>query len=159
MLVLNGLGSWVFETTFNNCFSNIAMICSLFVVEIGVRWQKQQANDLVNCYGISVITNENGYIVITIWSFPHSWLITRFLTTVTQWVPLVEQELLLFQRTSDHVAKSLVFCIVFCRSLFSLYYFSCGHCIVYPSLIYSFWLPLWYLQTLPAHINLFTENH
>jgi len=42
------------------------------------------------------------------------------------------------------VALSLVFCVMFCRSLFVL--FSCGHCIVCPSSIYGFWLPLWYLQ-------------
>ena len=33
-----------------------------------------------------------------------------------------------------------LFCIVFGRSLF-------GRCIVWPSLIYDFWLPIWYLQT------------
>ena len=35
-----------------------------------------------------------------------------------------------------------------CRSLFFLLYFSFGHCFVYFSSIYGFWLPLWYLQTL-----------
>jgi hypothetical protein len=33
-----------------------------------------------------------------------------------------------------------LFCIVFGRSLF-------GRCIVWPSSIYDFWLPIWYLQT------------
>ena len=33
-----------------------------------------------------------------------------------------------------------LFCIVFGRSLF-------GRCIVWPSSIYNFWLPIWYLQT------------
>jgi hypothetical protein len=42
------------------------------------------------------------------------------------------------------VARSLVFCVVFCRSLFILFW---GQCVVRPS-SYSFWLPLWYLQTL-----------
>ena len=32
-------------------------------------------------------------ILFTIWSFPHSWLITGFATSVTRRVPLVEQEL------------------------------------------------------------------
>ena len=46
-----------------------------------------------------------------------------------------------------HVAWSLSFYVVFCRSLFVvLSLFSFGHCVVCPS-IYSFWLPLWYLQT------------
>jgi len=40
------------------------------------------------------------------------------------------------------VAQSLVFYVVFCRSLFVLFL-----CVVSPSLNYGFWLPLWYLQT------------
>ena len=39
---------------------------------------------------------------------------------------------------------SLVFWIVFCISFCS---FSFDHCVVCPSSIYGFWLPLWYLQT------------
>ena len=44
------------------------------------------------------------------------------------------------------VAQSLVFStsIVFCKSLFVLFF---GHCFVYPSSMYGFWLPLWYFQT------------
>ena len=41
--------------------------------------------------------------------------------------------------------QSLVFCLVFCSSLFVLCPFPLGHCIVCPS-IYGFWLPLWYIQ-------------
>jgi hypothetical protein len=40
----------------------------------------------------------------------------------------------------------LLFCIVFCRSLFVL--FSFGNCIVCPS-IYGFWLHFWYKHRLP----------
>jgi hypothetical protein len=36
------------------------------------------------------------------------------------------------------VARSLVFCVVFCH-------FSFGYCIVCPSSMYSFWLPFWHL--------------
>jgi hypothetical protein len=43
------------------------------------------------------------------------------------------------------VAKPLVFCVMFCRSLFVLLSFFC-HCVVCPS-IYGFWLPLWCLHT------------
>jgi hypothetical protein len=45
---------------------------------------------------------------------------------------------------------SLVFCVVFWRSLFrfSLCLLSFGHCIVSPSSIYGFWLPIWYLESL-----------
>jgi len=42
------------------------------------------------------------------------------------------------------VARSLVFCVVVCRSLFVL---SFNHCIVFPSSIHVFWLLLWYIQT------------
>ena len=71
------------------------------------------------------------------------------------------------------VARSLVFCVMFCRSLFVLLLFfywslhclsffdlrllvtplvSCGHCIVCYSSNYGFWLPLWYLQTFDHYI-------
>jgi hypothetical protein len=43
------------------------------------------------------------------------------------------------------VARSLVFCALLYRSL--LVFICFGHCIICPSLIYGFWLPLWYLQT------------
>jgi hypothetical protein len=43
--------------------------------------------------------------------------------------------------------QSLVSCVVFCRSLLVLLSFFFDHCIVCPSLIGGFWLPLWYLQT------------
>jgi hypothetical protein len=50
-----------------------------------------------------------------------------------------------------HVARFLVFCVMFSRSLYVLLFFffwSLGHYVDCPSLIYGFWLPLWYLQTL-----------
>jgi hypothetical protein len=45
------------------------------------------------------------------------------------------------------VARSLVVCVMFCRSLFVIFTFSFGHCVVCPSLIYGIWVPLWYLLT------------
>jgi hypothetical protein len=45
--------------------------------------------------------------------------------------------------TRVRVAQCLVFCVAFCISLFILFYF---YYIVCPSLIYGFWLLLWYLQ-------------
>jgi len=39
------------------------------------------------------------------------------------------------------VSQSLVFCVVFCKSLFVLF-LSVSYCIVCPSSIYGFWLPL-----------------
>ena len=122
-------------------------------------------------------------VVITIRSYRHSWLITRFVKQVTRRVPLVDQELLTLPEhmssppvfSGVRVIQSLVFFVVFCRSIvcpFSLDHcivcpFSLGHCIVCPfsldhcivcpisldhcivcpSSIYDFWLPLWYLPT------------
>ena len=50
-----------------------------------------------------------------------------------------------FRFSRVRVAWPLVFCVVLCRLLFVLLSF--GHCVVCP-LIYGFWLPVWYLQTL-----------
>ena len=44
------------------------------------------------------------------------------------------------------VPWSLVFCVMFCRSLLVLLSFF--HCVFFPSSIYGFWLPLWYFQTI-----------
>ena len=47
-------------------------------------------NDLCNI----CVTNDHRYVPLvasTSRSFPHSWLITRFVNRVTQWVPLMEQ--------------------------------------------------------------------
>ena len=79
----------------------------------------------------------------------------RFVTRVSQ----VDQELLtLLQHLSSHpifsgvyVAWSLVFCTVFCRSLFVL--LAIVLCIVSP-LIYSCWLPFCTLYCLPFDLQL-----
>ena len=85
------------------------------------------------------------------------WLITRFVTRLTRQVPLVEQELLTLPENLTYspifsgvrVTLSLSFMCKFCRSLFVLLSFFCQiNCVVCHSLIYGFWLPLWYLQTL-----------
>ena len=46
------------------------------------------------------------------------------------------------------VVQSYVVHVVLCRSF--------GHCIVYLSSIYAFWLPLWYLQTLYMDMEMIT---
>jgi len=54
-------------------------------------------HDLVDRYGISVsqMTTDNVPLVVNIsWSFPHSRLITGFVTRLTRRVLLVEQEML-----------------------------------------------------------------
>ena len=51
------------------------------------------------------VTNDHGYVsfvVITIQSFPHSWLVTEFVTRVTWRVPRVEQVLPPFRSTWVH---------------------------------------------------------
>jgi hypothetical protein len=49
------------------------------------------------------------------------------------------------------VGRSLVFCVMFCRSLFIPLSF--GHFIVCPSSIYGFWLPLWYFKLFVSRWN------
>jgi hypothetical protein len=46
------------------------------------------------------------------------------------------------------VTRSLVLCVCFVNRCLSFCNFSFGHCVVCPSSIYRFWLPLLYLQTL-----------
>jgi hypothetical protein len=75
------------------------------------------------------ITNDHGYVpldVSTSRSFPRSRLITVFVTGVTRQVPLVVQELIILPEhlgstlvfSGVRFARSLVFCVLFCRSLF-----------------------------------------
>ena len=47
-----------------------------------------------------------------------------------------------------------VLCVCFVDSCLSFCPFSFGHCVVCPSSIYGFWLPLWYLQTLHDYNNI-----
>jgi hypothetical protein len=64
-------------------------------------------HDLVDRYGISV-TNDHGYVplVVTIsWSFPHSRLITGFVTRLTRRVPLVEKDLLAFRSQKPYIVE------------------------------------------------------
>ena len=104
-------------------------------------------------------------------SFPHYWLITRFVTRVTQWVPLVKQELLTFPKhlrsppsflwDSSYSILFSVYCfvIIACLSspffwpLYCLPFFKSWLLITplvasdYPFSI--FWLPLWWLLITP----------
>jgi hypothetical protein len=77
------------------------------------------------------VISEHEYVplvVRTSGSFPHSSYITRLLTRAMRRVSLVEQELLASPRHMAHsgcsgarVSQSVVFCVVFCRSLFFLF--------------------------------------
>jgi hypothetical protein len=115
---------------------------------------------LSTCFlnSLTGITNDHGYVplvVNTSQSFPHSWIITGFVSRLTRQVPLVEQDLLtLLEHLSLPpvfsgvcVIRSLVLCVCFVDRCLSFCPFSFDHCVVCPS-IYGFWLPLWYLQTL-----------
>jgi hypothetical protein len=104
------------------------------------------------------VTNDHGYVplaVNTSRSFPHSRLITGFVTRLTRQVPLVEQELLTLPVhlssppvfSEVRVTRSLVLYVCFPDRCLSFCAFSFGHCVVCSS-IYGFWLPFWYLQIL-----------
>jgi hypothetical protein len=55
------------------------------------------------------------FVVITIRSFSHSWVITGLATIVTWWVPHVEQELLTFP---EHMSSSQVLVGFMLRDLY-----------------------------------------
>ena len=99
------------------------------------------------------VTNDHGYVplvVNTSRSFPHSWLITRFVTRLTWRMPLVEQELSPFRSTwvhprflmgFNHVTLSLVLCVCFVDRCLSFLYF------LFWPLCCLFFLDLWILIT------------
>ena len=99
------------------------LLNALDVVSWGDRqgfWQKR--------YGIIYICRKQFHVLI------HSWTTARFVTRVTQRVPLVEQEL---PTLPEHLSspwvlvgfvlldRSLIFSVVFCRSLFALFWPLC----------------------------------
>ena len=118
-------------------------------------------HDLVDHYGISVsqMTMNMFHLWYTSQSFPHSWLITGFVTRLTRRVPLVEQELLTFPEhlssppvfSGVRVNRSLILYICFVDRCLSFSTFSFVHCAICSFSIYGFWLLLWYLQTLLRH--------
>jgi hypothetical protein len=101
------------------------------------------------------VTNDHGYVPLEVNTspyFPHSWLITGFVTRLTRRVSFVEQELLTL---SEHlssppgfsgvpVTRSAVLYVCFVDRCLSFCTFSFGHYVVCSSSIYGFWLPLWY---------------
>ena len=81
---------------------------------------------------------------IAITSFPHSWLITRILTRVTRWVPLVEAGTAYLYRTPTSL--SLFFSEISCCSIFS-FLFVCL-CLIFWSFFF------WPLYCLPFELRL-----
>ena len=87
------------------------------------------------------VENDHDYVLLvvsTFWSIPHSWFITWFVIRVTRRVPLVEQELTTLPEhlrappdfRGVRIARALVCCVVFCRSLFVPVSFPFGHCVI-----------------------------
>jgi hypothetical protein len=108
------------------------------------------------CYTIPLKNNISTWKHNSSRSFPHSRLITGFVTRLTRRVPLVKQELLTLPEhlssppvfSEVRVTRSLVLYVCFVDRCLSCCTFSFSHCVVCSSSIYGFWLPLWYLQTL-----------
>jgi hypothetical protein len=95
-------------------------------------------SELLLTINSSILTNFNidvPLVVSTSRFLSHSWLITGFVTRITRRVPLVAQELLSFRNTWIH-RRSLVICVVVCRSSLSFFIWSC---VSVPSSIYGFW--------------------
>jgi hypothetical protein len=97
------------------------------------------------------VTKYYGYVPLVVNTshfFPHSWFITGFVTRLTRRVSLVEQELFTFRSTSwsrpfssgVRVTRSLILNVCFVDRCW--YFFFWPYCVVCPSLIYGFWLPL-----------------
>jgi hypothetical protein len=57
------------------------------------------------------------------WSFPHSWILTGFVTIVTRKVSLQEHMGSPTVLSAVRFGRSLVFCVVFLRALFVLLFF------------------------------------
>ena len=104
------------------------------------------------------VTNDHEYVplVSNCRSFRHSWLITGFVTRLTRRVPPADHELLTLPEhlssppvfSGVRVTRYLVLYVCFIDRCLSFCPFSFGHCVIYSSSIYGFWLPLWYLQIL-----------
>jgi hypothetical protein len=72
----------------------------------------------------------------TSWSFPHSWIITGFLTRLTLQVPQVEQKLFIFP---EHLSSPPLF---YWRSCYSTFSFMCMICRSLFVFLYFFFWPL-----------------
>ena len=91
--------------------------------------------------------------------------IITFITRWTRRVSPVEQELLSLPEllssypvfSEVRPTRSLVLCVCFIDPCLSFWAYSFDHCIFCSSLIYGFWLLLWYLQTLLTHLSLTTK--
>ena len=129
-------------------YSDILICCVVFMSS--AIWR-------LNAIGVSLLMKSvHGYVPLVVSTsrfFPHSWLITGFVTRITRRVPLVEQELLTLP---EHLSSLpvlvgfvlLVLCVCFIDRCLCFCSFSFGYYVVCSSSIYRLWLPLWYLHTL-----------
>ena len=88
------------------------------------------------------VTNDHEYIsfvVFTIQSLPRSWFINGISTRVIRRVLLVEHWLLILPENMSSPRSQWCSCCSIVRSF--------DHCMVCPSLIFGFWLFLWYHET------------
>jgi hypothetical protein len=150
----------------------------LFVnLKSSLRTFNSRHHDLVNRYEIS-FTYDHIYSTCRkhYRSFSYSWLATGFVTKVIRRVSLVEQKMLTIPKhlcsplvfSEFRVARSLLFCVLFCRSPFVLFLLVIklsvlrltGFCIF--KLLYVYWwgvceirfsYPFWHF-----HISLHTKH-
>jgi hypothetical protein len=105
----------------------------------------------INIYQYCFLTHKTcdirqKHVANTSRSFPHSRLITGFVTRLTRRVPLVEQELPTLPEhlnsppnfSGVRVTRSLVLYVFFVDRCLSFCTFSFGHCVVCSSSIYEF---------------------
>ena len=132
--VICSFGNALSTTCSNHTTALIAFITTLWMTRT---YQEDTPEDITSLMLLLVICH----------------LYCKLFNRVTQWVPLLKQELLTLSESSEFTngfsgvrdTQSLVFCVVLCR-LFICCPFSLSHCIFCPS-IYYFWLLRWYPQT------------
>ena len=94
-------------------------------------------------------------------------VLVSFVTRLTRWVPLEEQEL---PTLSEHmstppdcsgvrITRSLVLYVCFVDRCLSLCTFSFGHCVVCSSSIYGFWLPPFGIFKLSLNVFICNKHH
>jgi hypothetical protein len=104
-------------------------------------------------------------VITTSRSFPHSWIITGFVTRLTWRVPLVEQEQLNLPEhlnlppifSEVRVTRSLVLCLCFVDLYLSFYPFSFVYCVVWPSFPHS-WLNFGFVTRVIGRVALVEQE-
>ena len=105
------------------CFVDHCMSCCPFLLAIVLSFLLQSMGQWGSCCSICSFLCSVLQIIVCL-VVPFFW-------------PLYCRSVFNLWLSGVRVARSLVFCIVFCRSLFILFSLSFGHCIVVPSSIYG----------------------